>query len=227
MTQASCFRQWTASKNGYTEGRSKWWPTRDTPRARPSKRWPNERWIFSGACREKTRPRGGPLPTDCPRALSFFSPRRIGMFARRAICCGPRGNIMASRSGDWWLIVTRPKSSDCQPCLRKPECCPGNQSHGRGLVRQVENAAVRAFREKMASAEAQRQYRRRGRVVEFCHAWIKSKLGLRQFHVRGLVKVQTELLWGMPHLQLATVDSSRQVASVSCCKLKEVSNPTA
>jgi hypothetical protein len=32
-------------------------------------------------------------------------------------------------------------------------------------------------------------------VVEFCHAWIKSKLGLRQFHVRGLVKVQTELLW--------------------------------
>jgi hypothetical protein len=30
--------------------------------------------------------------------------------------------------------------------------------------------------------------------VEFCHAWIKSKLGLRQFHVRGLPKVATELL---------------------------------
>jgi hypothetical protein len=29
----------------------------------------------------------------------------------------------------------------------------------------------------------------------FCHAWIKSKLGLRQFHVRGLGKVQMELLW--------------------------------
>jgi hypothetical protein len=59
----------------------------------------------------------------------------------------------------------------------------------------VENAAVVAFREKMASEEAQEQYRRRGRVVEFCHAWIKSKLGLRQFHVRGLRKVLTELLW--------------------------------
>ncbi len=56
-------------------------------------------------------------------------------------------------------------------------------------------AAVRGFREKMASAEAQRQYLRLGRVVDFCHAWIKSKLGLRQFHVCGLIKVQTELLW--------------------------------
>jgi hypothetical protein len=54
---------------------------------------------------------------------------------------------------------------------------------------------VIAFRRKMASAEAQAQYRRRGPVVEFCHAWIKSKLGLRQFHVRGLRKVQMEMLW--------------------------------
>ena len=87
------------------------------------------------------------------------------------------------------------KFSDCQPCLRKPECCPENQSQGRGLIRRVENAAVVGFREKMATDQAQAQYRRRSRVAEFCHAWIKSKLGLRQFHVRGLVKVQTELLW--------------------------------
>ena len=52
-----------------------------------------------------------------------------------------------------------------------------------------------AFHQKMASGAAQAQYRCRGRVVEFCHAWIKSKLGLRQFHVRGLVKVQMEMLW--------------------------------
>ena len=31
--------------------------------------------------------------------------------------------------------------------------------------------------------------------MEFCHAWIKSKLGLRQFRVRGLVKVHMEMLW--------------------------------
>jgi hypothetical protein len=63
------------------------------------------------------------------------------------------------------------------------------------VARPEESPVVSAFRRKMASEEAQSQYRRRGRVVEFCHAWIKSKLGLRRFHVRGLVKVQMEMLW--------------------------------
>jgi hypothetical protein len=63
------------------------------------------------------------------------------------------------------------------------------------VARGEESAAVLAFHLQMASEEAQAQYRRRGRVVEFCHAWIKSKLGLRQFHVRGLIKVQMEMLW--------------------------------
>jgi len=84
---------------------------------------------------------------------------------------------------------------DCQSCARKPQCCPENQKQGRSVVRSEESAIVLAFRQKMASEAAQTQYRRRGRVVEFCHAWIKSKLGLRQFHVRGLVKVQMEMLW--------------------------------
>ena len=42
---------------------------------------------------------------------------------------------------------------------------------------------------------ARKRYHRRGRIVEFCHAWIKSKLGLRKFHVRGLAKAQMEMLW--------------------------------
>jgi hypothetical protein len=50
------------------------------------------------------------------------------------------------------------------------------------------------FRKKMSSEEAQQRYRRRARIAEFCHAWIKTKLGLRRFHVRGLVKAQMEML---------------------------------
>jgi transposase len=84
---------------------------------------------------------------------------------------------------------------DCQGCARKPQCCPENQKQGRSVVRGEESGAVLAFHQKMASEAAQAQYRRRSRVVEFCHAWIKSKLGLRQFHVRGLAKVQMEMLW--------------------------------
>jgi hypothetical protein len=79
--------------------------------------------------------------------------------------------------------------------VRQPECCPENQSQGRGLLRWEESAVVGAFRQKMGTEEAQSQYRRRGRVVEFCHAWIKSKLGLRQFHLRGLANVATEQPW--------------------------------
>lgn len=52
-----------------------------------------------------------------------------------------------------------------------------------------------AFREEMATEQAQAVYRRRGPIAEFVHAWIKSKLGLRQFHVRGLSKVRAEMLW--------------------------------
>jgi len=62
-------------------------------------------------------------------------------------------------------------------------------------MRMEESAAVTAFRKKMASAEAQRQYRRRAHIAEFCHAWIKCKLGLRQFHVRGTIKARAEALW--------------------------------
>ena len=63
------------------------------------------------------------------------------------------------------------------------------------MVRSEESAVMLAFREKMATDEARAQYRRRSQVAESCHAWIKNKLGLRQFHVRGLVKVQMEMLW--------------------------------
>jgi transposase len=87
------------------------------------------------------------------------------------------------------------KAEDCQSCPRKAACCPENQKRGRSVVRGEESAVVQAFRKKMAGEQAQAQYRLRGRVVEFCHAWIKSKLGLRQFHVRGMPKVATELLW--------------------------------
>ena len=87
------------------------------------------------------------------------------------------------------------KAEDCLPCPRKPQCCPSNQRRGRSVMRLEESFLVTAFRQKMASVEARQQYRRRARVAEFCHAWIKCKLGLRQFHVRGRLKARAEALW--------------------------------
>jgi hypothetical protein len=38
-------------------------------------------------------------------------------------------------------------------------------------------------------------YKTRSQIAEFPHLWIKAKLGLRQFRVRGLPKVRMEARW--------------------------------
>jgi transposase len=83
----------------------------------------------------------------------------------------------------------------CAACRWKDRCCPGNPAKGRAITRAVESPAVRAFIDKMKTEAAQAVYRLRGAVAEFPNAWIKAKIGLRQFHVRGLPKVLCEALW--------------------------------
>ena len=39
-------------------------------------------------------------------------------------------------------------------------------------------------------------YKKRGPVAEFPNAWIKDKLGIRKFRLRGMAKAATEALWG-------------------------------
>lgn len=84
---------------------------------------------------------------------------------------------------------------DCQKCPLKMRCCPENKKHGRSVTRSQEGPAMIAFRAKMATEAAQTEYRKRGAIAEFRNLWIKAKLGLRQFHVRGLEKVRCEMLW--------------------------------
>jgi transposase len=87
------------------------------------------------------------------------------------------------------------KAEVCAVCQFRSECCPGNQHHGRSVVRAVHSPVVRQFAEKMQTEAAKSIYRQRGAVAEFPNAWIKDKLGLRQFRLRGLLKVGLEVLW--------------------------------
>lgn len=87
------------------------------------------------------------------------------------------------------------RRQDCQSCRLRAQCCPENRKHGRSVTRKQESAAVAAYRTKMATEAAQQEYRKRAPVAEFRNLWIKTKLGLRQFHVRGLAKVGAEALW--------------------------------
>lgn len=89
----------------------------------------------------------------------------------------------------------RAEEKVCAACPWKAQCCPQNASKGRSITRAVEAPEVEAFVQKMQTEEAKGIYRQRGEIAEFPNAWIKAKLGLRQFHVRTLAKVRMEALW--------------------------------
>jgi transposase len=88
----------------------------------------------------------------------------------------------------------RALASTCRQCPFRAQCCPDSRK-GRSLVRSEDGPAMAAFRAKMATLKAQRIYKQRAGVAEFPNAWIKEKLGLRQFRLRGLLKVGLEALW--------------------------------
>jgi len=88
----------------------------------------------------------------------------------------------------------RAAAADCHPCPFRAQCCPDSRQ-GRSLVRTEEGPVMAAFKAKMATEAAQLIYKQRAGVAEFPNAWIKDKLGLRQFRLRGLIKVGLEALW--------------------------------
>jgi len=90
--------------------------------------------------------------------------------------------------------VYRAEAAACQACSLKGQCCP-QAAKGRTLIRVEEAPEVEQFRQKMQTSEAQKIYRQRAAVAEFPNAWIKQKLGLRRFRLRGLAKVSCEALW--------------------------------
>ena len=83
----------------------------------------------------------------------------------------------------------------CEVCPFRSQCCPGNQYHGRSVIRAERSPILQQFAQKMETKEGKAIYRQRGAVAEFPNAWIKDKLGLRQFRLRGLIKVRLEVLW--------------------------------
>jgi transposase len=88
------------------------------------------------------------------------------------------------------------QGADCAACAMQSQCCPKSAGKGRTVSVVVkEHEAVTAFRQKMEQAEAKAIYKQRGAVAEFPNAWIKDKINLWQFRLRGLAKVATEALW--------------------------------
>jgi transposase len=128
-----------------------------------------------------------------------FYPDKFIYDAQQDIFRCPAGEIMRHKGRDFRLGVTfhqyRAPTERCRACAFRSKCCPGNEHHGRSLIRTERAPAMQQFAEKMQTEEAKAIYRLRGAVAEFPNAWIKQKLGLKQFRLRGLPKVGLEVLW--------------------------------
>lgn len=83
----------------------------------------------------------------------------------------------------------------CQACPFQRACCGREEGNPRLLQRIEEPPAMEDFCQRMQQPEAKQIYRQRSGVAEFPNAWIKEKLNLRQFRLRGLVKVGLEVCW--------------------------------
>lgn len=83
----------------------------------------------------------------------------------------------------------------CGACIFRGKCYSGRNSRGRKVIRIVEESAIVEFREKMETDKAKAIYKLRSQTAEFPNAWLKEKLGLRQFRTRGMRKTIQETLW--------------------------------
>jgi transposase len=112
----------------------------------------------------------------------------------------PAGKILEyvrqSKKGDTTYRQYQAEGQDCRECEYQKRCCPRPEQGRLVSIRTTENVEVAAFREKMKTEAAQQIYKQRGPVAEFPHAWIKEKLGMRKFRLRGMAKAATEALWG-------------------------------
>jgi len=87
-------------------------------------------------------------------------------------------------------------------CAFQKQCCPRNGAKGRIVsFRGQELEQIAEFRKKMASAEGQRIYKKRGATAEFPFAWIKERMKLRKFRLFGLRKASIEALWASQAFQ--------------------------
>jgi transposase len=127
-------------------------------------------------------------------------------FSREAFRYDPVGNCYTCQAGatlsykgkdkrgQRMIFRYRAPTTACAACPFKPQCCPQTK-RGRSLGRLEYEAEVISHKAKMQTAAAQEIYKQRAQTAEFPIAWLKEKIGLRRFRLRGLLKAELEALW--------------------------------
>jgi len=124
-------------------------------------------------------------------AMEFGPSAFIQIEDGKAMRC-PAGKRMGRQCSNAEFDQYVSTKSDGAGCPHQAKCSPKGQ---RTVKVRKPNEVVDAYIKRMKEAGNQARYKKRGPVAEFPHAWWKDKLGLRQFNVRGLVKVGIEVWW--------------------------------
>jgi transposase len=130
-----------------------------------------------------------------------FGPQAFTHDAEQRTLACPAGKAMEyvrqlQKRGDSYQQF-QAQAADCRACPFQKQCCPRAKEARLISIRITEKAEMVAFRAKMETPEAKQIYRKRGPTAEFPNCWIKEKLGIRKFRLRGLSKARVEALWGV------------------------------
>ena len=93
------------------------------------------------------------------------------------------------------------QSVDCSGCPLASRCLPG-KSPVRRVCRDEHEPLREAMAERMKSEAGKARYKRRGPVAETAFAVLKAAMNFRQFLLRGIEKVQTEMTWAVSAFNL-------------------------
>jgi transposase len=119
---------------------------------------------------------------------------------------------LVKRKGEEQLRVFtyRCPPEHCRNCPRHKECAR-SPHRGRTIKRSEHEDLVEALKQRMASDDAQKLYRRRGQTVERGFADAKEHRGLRRFSGRGQARARTEVgLVVLVHNLLVVLDLRQQ-----------------
>jgi len=137
------------------------------------------------------------------RGLSeAFYPQQFHYVSERDVYICPMGQTLVYRTtinhpNGTKSRLYRAAASDCTDCPHHNQCCPRSltKGQGRAISRLLVPESVILFKEKMRTEQAKQIYRKRSEVAEFPNLWLKTKIGLKQFYLRGLDKVTAEAKW--------------------------------
>lgn len=95
------------------------------------------------------------------------------------------------------------RCSACTDCPLAKACLSSKNKHGRTITRDEFEESRERLATRMASNEARKLYNQRPRIAETTFGIMKSIMGIRQFLLRGLSKVQTEWRWAATAFNIA------------------------